>query len=178
MQALFLTLVVWGHCALYHSGWFLPWLWVVFLLCVCSSVRACAVCASLLGSVWLCNLLDCCRPGSSVHGISQARILEWVAISSSRGSSQPRNWTSVSSRWILYHWATHQYPTKYLRQNFYRSPEFLVLGVFFSLVLCPTDSSNFAFRGSQIHLHSSELPPACLGGFLVSHSLQRLTDLL
>ena len=73
---------------------------------------------------------------------------------------------------------SHPSVPKYLRQNFYRSPEFLVLGVFFSFVLCPTDSSNFAFRGSQIHLHSSELPPACLGGFLVSHSLQRLTDLL
>ena len=35
----------------------------------------------------LCNLVDCSPPGSSVHGISQARILEWVAISSSRGSS-------------------------------------------------------------------------------------------
>ena len=35
----------------------------------------------------LCNPVDCSPPGSSVHGISQARILEWVAISSSRGSS-------------------------------------------------------------------------------------------
>ena len=40
--------------------------------------------------------MDCSLPGSSVHGISQTRILEWVAISSSRGSSQPRNWTSIS----------------------------------------------------------------------------------
>ena len=36
-----------------------------------------------------CNLMDYNPPGSSVHGISQARILEWVAISSCRGSSQP-----------------------------------------------------------------------------------------
>ena len=35
----------------------------------------------------LCNPMDCSSPGSSVHGIFQARILEWVAISSSRGSS-------------------------------------------------------------------------------------------
>ena len=35
-------------------------------------------------------------PGSSVHGILQARILEWVAISFSRGSSRPRDWTQVS----------------------------------------------------------------------------------
>ena len=40
--------------------------------------------------------LDCSLPGSSVHGISQARILEWVAISSSKGSSHPRDRTHVS----------------------------------------------------------------------------------
>ena len=46
----------------------------------------------------------CSPPGSSVHGISQPRILEWVAMSSSRGSSGPRDQTPVSCicRWILY----------------------------------------------------------------------------
>ena len=44
----------------------------------------------------LCNLMDCGPPGSSAHGILQGRILEWVAISSSRGSSQPRDQTCVS----------------------------------------------------------------------------------
>ena len=44
----------------------------------------------------LCHSMDCGPPGSSVHGISQARILEWVAISFSRGSSQPRDRTQVS----------------------------------------------------------------------------------
>ena len=40
---------------------------------------------------------NCCPPGSSVHGISQTRILEWVAMpSSSCGSSRPRDWTQVS----------------------------------------------------------------------------------
>ena len=43
-----------------------------------------------------CNSMDCSPPGSSVHGIFQARILEWVAISFSRGSSRPRNQTQVS----------------------------------------------------------------------------------
>ena len=47
-------------------------------------------------------------PGSSIHGISQARILKWVAISFSRGYSWLRDQTHVSciGRWILYHWAT------------------------------------------------------------------------
>ena len=44
----------------------------------------------------LCDPMDCGPPGSSVHGILQARTLEWVAMSSSRGSSQPRDWTQVS----------------------------------------------------------------------------------
>ena len=38
-----------------------------------------------------CNFIECSLPGSSAHGILQARILEWVAISFSRGSSQHRN---------------------------------------------------------------------------------------
>ena len=51
--------------------------------------------------------MDCSPLGSSVHGIFQARILEWVAISYSRGSSQPRGPTRFScvSRCILYYWA-------------------------------------------------------------------------
>ena len=39
----------------------------------------------------LCDPMDCNLPGSSVHGILQARILEWVAMLTSRGSSQPRD---------------------------------------------------------------------------------------
>ena len=49
-----------------------------------------------LSRVWLCNPMDCSLLGSSVHGIFQARVLEWVTISFSRGSSQPRGWTWVS----------------------------------------------------------------------------------
>ena len=48
----------------------------------------------LCPTVW--DPMDCSLPGSSVHGIFQARVLEWVAISFSRGSSQPRYWTWVS----------------------------------------------------------------------------------
>ena len=53
----------------------------------------------------LCDPLDCSPPDSSVHGILQARMLERVAISSSRGSFQPRDRTHISciGRWVLYH---------------------------------------------------------------------------
>ena len=44
----------------------------------------------------LCYPMDCSSSGSSVHGVSQARILEWVAISFSRGSSRPRDQTFIS----------------------------------------------------------------------------------
>ena len=63
----------------------------------------------------LCEPKDCSLPGSSVHGISQARILEWVAISSSSRSSRPRNRTCISciGRWVFHHWATWEAPQMY-----------------------------------------------------------------
>ena len=58
--------------------------------------------------VFLCDRMDCSLPVSSVHGILQARILEWIAMSSSRGSSRPTDQIHVSylsciGRWVLYH---------------------------------------------------------------------------
>ena len=44
----------------------------------------------------LCDPMNCSPPGSSVHGISEASILEWAASSSSKGSSRPRDWTHIS----------------------------------------------------------------------------------
>ena len=61
-------------------------------LCVC--VCVCVLVAQ--SCPFLCNPMDCSPPGSSIHGILQARILKWVAISFSRGSSQPRDQTQVS----------------------------------------------------------------------------------
>ena len=64
--------------------------------CVCVCVRVCVcVCVRLVTQMCLtlCHPMDCSSPGSSVHGILQARILEWVAISFFRGSSWPRNGT-------------------------------------------------------------------------------------
>ena len=59
----------------------------VLLVCVCVYTCTCA----LTVSDFFCNLMDCNPPGSSVHGICQGRTLGWVAISSSRGSFQPRD---------------------------------------------------------------------------------------
>ena len=55
------------------------------------------VCVSHFSCEWLfCNPMDCSLPGSSVHRILQARILEWVATPFSRGSYWPKDWTQVS----------------------------------------------------------------------------------
>ena len=51
---------------------------------------------SLLSCAWLCDSMDCSLPGSSVHGVFQARILQWLAVPFSRGSSWPRDQIRVS----------------------------------------------------------------------------------
>ena len=75
---------------------------------------------------WLiCGPMDCSPPGSSVHGISQARILQWVAILFSRGSSQPRNqtWVFCIGRWILYHQVIWEAPLSEYQAQFYQAPQ-------------------------------------------------------
>jgi len=72
-----------------------------FPVCTCSFAKSCLT---------LCNSMDCSHLVPSVCGIFQARILEWVALSYSKGSSWPMYWTYVShssctGRWIIYHWA-------------------------------------------------------------------------
>ena len=74
------------------------WLALGFIYC-CSVTQSCLILGYPIG---------CSLPGSSDHTIFPARILEWVGISSSRGSSWPRHWTHVSKvscvgRWGLYH---------------------------------------------------------------------------
>ena len=74
----------------------------VFIICVlCLAAQSCPT---------LCDSMDCSLPGSSVHGISQARTLEWAAISFSRWSSQPKDQTQVSGivgRFFII-WATRE----------------------------------------------------------------------
>ena len=72
---------------------------------------------SLQSCPTLCDPINCSLPSSAVHGIFQARILERVAISFSKGSSQPRNQIHVScifyiGRWILYYCTTWEAPGK------------------------------------------------------------------
>ena len=73
---------------------------------VCFPVR-CMCAKSFQLCPTLCNPMDCSLPGFSVHRILQARILEWVAVSYSRGSYWPWDWTLVSclGRQNLHHCA-------------------------------------------------------------------------
>ena len=72
---------------------------------ICATLTT--ICAkSLQSCLTLCDPMDYSPPGSSVHGILQARILEWVAIFFSRGSSQgsnPHLYVSCIGRQVLYH---------------------------------------------------------------------------
>jgi len=75
---------------------YLFWYWIVV------HAKSLPLCPSL------CNAMDCSLPDSSVHGILQTRIPEWVAVLSSRGSSWSRDGIRISSvfcigRWVLYH---------------------------------------------------------------------------
>ena len=71
-------------------------------------VSVCMHAKSLQSCPTLCDTMDCSLPGSSSHGILQARILEWVAMSSSRRSSRPRDQTWVS--YVLLHWHAGSLP--------------------------------------------------------------------
>ncbi|XDA86127.1 hypothetical protein R6Z07F_015879 [Ovis aries] len=95
----------------------------------------------------LCNPTDCSPAGSSVHGILQARILEWVAISSSKGSPRPRDQTHIScipctGRRILYHYATSLMERSYLKsiRNIKAMTSFL--GYFIPLLCAPSTEDS------------------------------------
>ena len=85
-----------------------------FTLCAPISFSLTCVPAQLLQScLTLFNPMDCSPPGSPVHGILQWRMLEWVAMLSSRESSWLRDQTGVScvGRQILYRWGTRESPS-------------------------------------------------------------------
>ena len=85
--------------------------WQVMSLLL-NMLSAAAAAKSLQSCPTLCDPIDSSPPGSLIPGILQAKTLEWVAISFSRGSCQHRNWTCVSCIgrfWVLFHWATREH---------------------------------------------------------------------
>ena len=123
-------------------------------VCVCICIIICMyICCCLItkSSPILCGPMDCRPIGSFVHGIPQARILEWVAISFSGRSSSPRDQTLISciGRRILYQQATGK--PKNIYMNMYQ----------FSPVTqsCPTlcDPMACSTPGLPVHHHSWSL---------------------
>ena len=92
----FTTIIFWS---------FRDFSWNIYIY---THTRVCVRAKSLQSYPTLCNPMDYSLPGSSIHGILQSRILEWVVMPSSRGSSQPRDQTCVSyvsciGRQVIYH---------------------------------------------------------------------------
>ena len=106
----------------------------------------------------LSDPMDFIPPGSSVRGIFQARILEWVAISFSRGSYWTRDRTCVSccGRWALYHWAPWADPNSCvilrknltsLSRNLLKTEKWIphaIMGILRSILICAIYSEAFS----------------------------------
>ena len=87
----------------------------------------------------------CSPPSPSVHGISQARTLEWVAISFSRGSSWLKDWACISciGRWILHHWVTWEAP---------------LIGCLLLLLSCKVVFDSATSWPAQLHSEAHQAP--------------------
>ena len=80
--------------------------------------------------------MDCSPPGASLHGILQARTLEWVVMPSSRGSSQPRGQTQVS--YIYLHWQAGSLPYHHLENP-------IIIYLFIFIVLHKQESKSSSY---------------------------------
>ena len=130
-------------------------------MCVCVCVCVIYLCSVSQSCPPLWNPMNCSPPGSSVHGIFQGRIPEWVAIFYSRGSSWPRDRNCVFcisciGRWILHHCATWE--AQYIYINIVLSNNFVIrdhLTQYFSCLyglLCDTFLFYFiAFQFISFH---------------------------
>ena len=96
----------------------------------------------------LCDPMDYSPPGFSVLGILQARILKWVSMPSSRGSSRPKDWNHISyisctDSWVLYHWHHLGSPTLSLTLSLiWVSPAGLLTGY-------PAINTEFSFTTTK-----------------------------
>ena len=101
------SVLQWATCLVWRRGaWGLNIQWLLgstngLLVWLCIRIQLLQSCLTL------CNPMDCSPLGFSVHGILQSRILEWVAMPSSRGSSWPRDRTCIS---CLLLWQTDSLP--------------------------------------------------------------------
>ena len=119
--------------------WSLAWRILSITLLACESESEVAQ-----SCLTLCDPMDYSPPGFSVHGIFQARILEWVAISFSRRSSRPRDWTQVSriiGRCFTV-WATREVRTQKIQQMRHHSNHTWELSIHSMILLVSSSTST------------------------------------
>ena len=97
---LFFGKAFYALCPDLHHALLIPF-YITYCAFSCSPCQRCSYVWTVMVKIaqscpTLCDPMDCSLPGSSVHGILQAIVLEWIAISFSKGSSQPRDRTQVS----------------------------------------------------------------------------------
>ena len=129
-----------------------PWLFFPSCLGVslCSITQSCPT---------LCDPMDCSPPGSSVHGILQARILEWIAISSSRGSSRPSDHKTPLSHFLSNHYSFFRGGNFFFLKvtlNHHPPPSFL--SIFFWILLHKILSQNFNTHPTGPYSFSKNVP--------------------
>ena len=143
-----------------------------------TSAIVCVHTKSLHSCMTLCNSMDCSPPGSSVHEIFQARILEWVAIPSSRGSFPPRDWTHISYVFCIgsNYSFIYEFPTQGYENWLYCNsilPNHLALVPYLYLWLYKTFSSRLWFFHHDCHVNSCNCAVSMRGDqlrvFLICH---------
>ena len=110
-----ITFTFFPYCFLY-----LTFLWDLFYFSFSwLSISFFVLAKSPQSCLTLCDLMDCNLPGSFVHGILQTRVLEWVAIPFSRGSSQPRDrtWLSCIAGRFFTIWAMREVQKRKLQEE-------------------------------------------------------------
>ena len=125
------------------------WKWAcVNIYYILKSIQSLSLpmCAQLLSHVWLCNPIEYSLPGSSVHGILQARILEWVAMPSFQGIF-PIQGSNLHLLCLL-HWQVDSLPLNHLG-----SPKLTYVQFSSVAQLCPTlcDPMNHGMPGLPVH---------------------------
>ena len=144
-----------------------PYSLFLILIYFCTSETVCVcVYAQSVSHVWLYHSVDCSPLVSSVHRAFQVRILEWVAISYSRGSSWPSDPACISciGRQILYHWATKEAPLLWVEH--FKWPDFKFIDSFFWLMKSAVEALYWIFQCSHYMLCSRIYALTLSGAFL------------
>ena len=140
---------------------FFSLVWFFFLIFFFSGILLSMYAKSLQSHLTLCSPMDRSLPGPSVHGILQARILEWIVMPSSRGPSPLRDWTCVScasciGRQVLYHCEA---PLNYMMMLFSCPLLSLTILVLFSTLLLSLLGNSLKLIFQLTHLFFIQVHP-------------------